>query len=69
MKPANHEHQWQELSSLGDKKCRICGKRSYHTSTIMKELWSLPQDEREQIMLLIRRKYARFKRDYLDKEV
>jgi hypothetical protein len=64
-----HPHDWEELSPLGDKWCKICGKHIGHFTTISKELWGLPKSEREGLMLLIRRYYARYKKNYLDKEV
>ena len=69
MKSDNHPHRWRETSPLGDKECIICGKHVGSMSVIQKELWGLPKSEREQLMLLIRRYYARYKKNYLDKEV
>jgi len=69
MRPDNHPHEWKELSPLGDKECIICGKHVGAMPVIQGELWGLPKSEREGLMLLIRRYYARYKKNYLDKEV
>jgi hypothetical protein len=56
MKIENHQHQWKETSKL-DIRCIICGKRIRNVQIALHELQSLPDAEKEAIILQIRRRY------------
>jgi len=62
----DHEHVWEEQDKIGNCWCKICGRKLSWSFRILSELSALPDAERDEIIMLIRNKYRRFKIMYGD---